>query len=257
LNASSVKDDLRKIRKHALSFDVTQSIEDLDDFYHNMHVPYIRQTHGDRAFIMSFDTMREDFQSGELLRVIKDGMPIAGMFIRYSHGGAKHWVLGVRDGNREFVRQGAIGALYHLSFQYLRDKGFTEVGFGNSAPFFNDGVFRYKKKLGMRLIGAFDARFLLAVPNKSKAAEAFLQANPFIFERDGALCGVIFADARDPSLDEERLKQVYRDFYLEGMSRLLVVPVGSPAQVVRVPPELADKMSVCAAAELLGWGAHA
>lgn len=258
LKGKSLRDDSRKIRKHAFRFEISQNARDLEDYYHNMYVPYISQRHGGHAFLVSFDRMRKVFKNGELLRVLKDGMPVAGVLIHYGHDGAMLWVLGIRDGNGEWVRQGAIGALYHLSFQYLRDRGFSEVGMGTSSSFLSDGVLQYKKKFGMRLQGARDARFLLRVPDNSEAAEAFLRANPFVFERDGGLFGVCFVDARDSTLDEAQWQRIYQDFHFDGMSRLLVVPLpGSPVRSVTIPPGLADRVSLCSCAEVIGWGPRA
>ena len=76
---------------------------------------------------------------------------IAGSLIAYKGHNARLWCFGIKDANPDYVKMGAFGALYYFSFQYLKNKGFKQVGVGGSRPFLNDGVLNYKKKWGLRI----------------------------------------------------------------------------------------------------------
>jgi len=51
---NSVKNDIRKIRKNNLSFEVTNEVSRLHDFYYNMYLPYITKRHGNSALIENY-----------------------------------------------------------------------------------------------------------------------------------------------------------------------------------------------------------
>ena len=89
-------------------------------------------------------------------------------------------------------------ALYHFSFLYLKDKGFTKVNFGLSRAFLGDGVFQYKKKWSQRIVGTSTYWYALKVNNPTVETKSFLKRNPFIFEKTGLLYGVIFGDFQKP-----------------------------------------------------------
>jgi len=256
LATDSVKSDLRKIRKNTLRVEVTKDIQHFEDFYGSMYIPYATQTHGASARIRSRDILLQAFRNGELLLVSKQGERIAGVLIRYSEAGPRLLVLGIRDGNREFVRDGAIGALYHFAFRYLADKGFTKVGLGKSRAFLKDGILKYKKKLGMRLVGSSEGYFYLRVPQDTEVSRALLKDNPLILEDDGLLYGAVFTDANASQFSDEDFKRFDKDFFMEGLSRVSVVPFDGASAAGAAPPELAQRIDVCRASEFPLWSAN-
>jgi hypothetical protein len=108
LRNKGVKSDLRNIRKDSLTYDVTKDKECFDDFYYSMYVPYAKNRHEDSAFIMGIDAMRKGIKGSELIRVIRNGVPVAEMIIRYLYTGPEFWIMGIRDGKNEFVPKGII-----------------------------------------------------------------------------------------------------------------------------------------------------
>ncbi len=253
LTANSVRDDLRKIRKFAYSFEVTQDIRRYEDFYHHMYLPYAVQTFGDGALTWSPEVLEESFRAGELLIVNRHGTPVAGELIRYTESAPRLLVLGVRDASRELVHEGVIGALYHFALRHLESKGFRRVELGKTRAFLNDGILRYKKKLGLRLLGPADGCFYLRVLRHTEATKTFLQTNPLIFARDGALYGAVFPERKEAPLSEDDFRQLDKDFFFEGLSKVLVVLLDSSQAHGPVPPDLAERMVLGSAAELFGY----
>lgn len=253
LASGNVKKDLRKIRKHELAYEVTRDIEKFDDFYHHMFVPHIARAHGRGARIWPREFVLEHFENGELLLVNKDGQSIAGGVVSYARAVPLLALMGVRDGNREFVRDGAIGARYHFTFRHLVEKGYSKVALGRSRAFLDNGVLRYKKKLGLRLTEPTEGYFYLRVPRDSEASRSLLKNSPLIFENRGLLYGAVFIDARDEALSDEDFRRLAREYHYEGLSRVVLVPLKASDPVATVPSELADRMSVSNAREVLGW----
>ena len=254
LASNNARSDLRRIRKNGLRPEVSRDLCDFEEFYFRMHVPYVRRTFGDGAVVRSHDALEARFRAGEILWVVQGGTRIAGVLIEYVRGVPRLLCIGVRDGDREHVDRGAIAAADYFAFEHLAARGFSKAWLGRSRAFLHDGILMYKKKFGMRIAGASDGFFCLAVLRDGDDAKAFLRDNPFIFEQDGLLHGAVFAEAGMPGFSGGDFGRVDRRFFMEGLSRIFLVrlaPSGSPPVP---PPELAERIAVRSAAELLDLG---
>ena len=242
---SSLKSDLRRIRKNSLQFEVTQDPQHFDDFYYNMYVPHINKAHGSSAYINSYKYMKGEFHNCDLLLVTKQGKRIAGVLIAYDKTGARLWSLGIRDSNPEYIKDGAVGALFYFSLCYLRERGFTKVNFGQSRAFLSDGVLQYKKKWSQRIVGTSRQGFALKVLSYTGAAKAFLQENPFIFESQGILNGAVFVDVDKP-LSSKDFKKVDKKYFHSGLAKIIMyrLPHGDTVNQESVPPELSERIAL-------------
>ena len=245
LRMETVRSDLRKIRKNTLRFHVTHDLKQLRDFYDHMYAPYIAQTHGGSAVIMPYESMKAAFPHCELLLVMQADEPIAGMLVSYAGATPRLWSLGIRDANRDFVRAGAIGALYHFSLQHLQEKGYAKAHLGLSRAFLRDGVLQYKKKLGMRLFRTGREWFAVRILDDSGATRTLLRETPVIVERDGLLYGLVCVDASADQLSENDWERLDRQFFMPGLSQLLVIPLGGSCDTQKVPAQFAGRIAIC------------
>lgn len=203
----SLRDDLRKIRKFGLQYEVTGDAARFDHFYTHMYQPYITRVHGDRAALMSRDVMMSRIDNLELLLIRSGDEHIAGEVLRYEGGGVRSWSLGVKDGDPQHVKQGAIAALYYYRMQYLAGKGFDKYHAGATRPFLDDGVLQYKRKWGLRLTRPRPGGWWLRWNPGSSGARAFMRANPFIFRAQGALyAGITAAEAGAQAAGPEKYR---------------------------------------------------
>lgn len=186
-HSNNVKEDLRRIRKYGLDYVVERDRERLERFYDEMYVPYVRCVHGDRAFVTPRHEFLAKLNDAELLVIRQGGESIAGGVLLYEEGRVRSWCLGVKNGDRRYLREGAIAALYHYQASYLIAKGYTQVHVGGSRPFLNDGVLRYKMKWGMRVADRAPKWLMLRYSSLTPAAAACLVRNPFIHEVGGKL----------------------------------------------------------------------
>lgn len=190
--SENLKSDIRKVRKQGYQYEITRDHDKFDLFYHAMYRPYIIHAHGNRASFMSYEAMMKQSDITELLLIKQGDDYIAGENLLFEDKGVRAWSLGVKDGNHDYVRDGALGALYYYKINYLTSRGYDRYNAGASRAFLKDGVLQYKKKWGLKLIGARPGGFWLRIPRKSESSTAFLLNNPFIHRKGGCLHGLIF-----------------------------------------------------------------
>ena len=174
LNSRSVRSDFKKIAEHKLSYEVTKDPKRLEEFYRDMHVPYTRVAHGDFARIESCEELQQRFKDWDLLLVKNEAEYIAGQLITYEESGPRFYLIGIRDGNREYLKQRVLGAVYQFSIRHLVEKGFHRAGLGYSRAFLNDGVLRYKQKLSQQITGSSAEGLALTVWSYTPATREFL-----------------------------------------------------------------------------------
>jgi hypothetical protein len=157
----------------------------------------------------------------------------------YENGEPRLWSMGVRDGDRRYLKRGALAAVYYFAFRYFTQKGFTNVGLGLSRAFLNDGVLRYKAKWGQRLVGTVPDRIAFTVVDETPASASLLQSNPFIFERSGRLYGAVFLADLDP-LPADRVEGMKKEYLHEGLAKLvLFLPrSGAPPPDLELPADV-------------------
>lgn len=218
----SLQSDLRNIRQNCLECEVTRDPEKFEDFYQNMYVPHARKTFGEGALLSSKISVKNRFDTGDLLLVKKGNEYISGMLISYEAGSAKLRCLGVRDGKREHVSEGAIAAAYEFAIRHLEAKGYRKVCLGRSRAFLGDGVLRYKKKWSQRITGGSPHKFVLQVLSDTKATRSLLENTPFVFEQHDRLSALVFVGNETP-LTAQSLADLYKQHSQIGVSPLIVV----------------------------------
>lgn len=221
LASDSVRSDLNAIGKAGLGARVTRDAERFEDFYHHMYVPHVTAAHGASVYVNPYDTMKARLADSDLVLVHDGERDIAGMMIVYDDSGPRLWSMGVREGDRRYLKQGALAALYHFSLEHLAAKGFHSVSLGLSRAFLNDGVLRYKRKWAQRLTDTTAPKIALRAATDTPASDAFLHNNPFIFETEGKLYGALFLREEDP-VTTGTAKRLKRRYFHDGLAKLVL-----------------------------------
>lgn len=244
----SLKSDISRIRRNKLHLELTNELPKLHNFYYNMYLPYITKAHGNRAIIMKYDYMKKEFINCDLLLIKKEKEYIAGSLLAYTKNEARLWSLGVKDGNSDYVKDGAIGATYYFAVHHLKAKGYKRVNLGASRAFLNDGVLQYKKKWGIQIVDRSKKSFLIKPLSKTEGIKGFFLNNPFIYIDKKGFNGAIFVET-DQSFSKTDFEQIYKDYYLPGISKLFIYQFGEGNSRMReiVPPEFSDRMTICSA----------
>ena len=198
---SQIKSDIRRIRRNRLGYRVTNDNKDFDDFYHKMYIPHIKNVYGNFAFLMTYEEMKAAIPHSQLFLITQDGVDIAGGIHVYygdKHDRVRAWSIGVKDGDRNYVKMGALSALDYFETIYFQEKGYSQLHKVASRPFLNDGVLRFKLKRGMAITDHTEQYLVLFALNNSHGVREFLHNNPFIFLDREELQGAIFISPDTP-----------------------------------------------------------
>jgi len=252
--SKNVKNDIRRIRNNKLSFEITRDPSQFDNFYYNMHLPYVVAAHGNRAILGAYYNMKKEFKKGELVLIKKENQYIAGALLVYKKMQAFPMFLGIKDGNFEYVKEGAIGAIYYFVLRYLKEKGYEKIDLGPSRPFLKDGVLRYKRKWGGHQISCSpqsDGNYYVQPLTNTPGLKAFLINNPFIFIDKQKINGAVFVN-NIHSVPRESWEKIYKDYYFNGMSKLFIYQFGENGHRTQrvLPLEFSDRIRLCPAESL-------
>lgn len=228
--SESVKTDLRKIRQQGLCFEVTKEEHEFERFYHDMYLPYANETFAGMMFLMPHEDLRKFMAQSELLWVKNGTEKVAGLMLRYDGDIIRAYALGVKDGDPQYVKSGALGAVYYFAILHLMERGAQRLHLGGTRPFLRDGVLQFKKKWGIRIVDKSSQFFALTRKRNTTGGLAFLANNPFFFETEGVLNGAIFT-GRDQAIPDEAIHRWRKEFDDMGISRVQVFDAGEEREL--------------------------
>lgn len=178
---SSLKEDIRKMKKRGFEYEVTRDPDKISNFYDQMYGPYMAGRLGkevDPEEVRLADNPDIDPEKVRLLLVRYEGQFVAGMTMVVDQKKAKLWEVGVLGGDWSYIKLGAIRAAYYFSILYVKSLGCVSVDLGGSRPLLNDGVLQYKLKWGMTLLPLCDSAVLLMPRSTTGGLFNVLQRNP-------------------------------------------------------------------------------
>jgi hypothetical protein len=222
----NLRENLRRIRQGGFAYETTTDPARFESFYHDMYLPFIPGRFGVSTEWVGPRFMKLFFDGGLLLLVYKEGEPVSGSVIVTRHRGAKAMVIGVKSGSEDLVRSGALAACYYFTVLWAKENGLRSVDFGECRPFFDDGLFYFKKRWGMEL-GRYPHRrnvFGIWAGPLTPAGLDFLEGNPFVVQGRNGLEGRVLAGMARP-LSMEGLRRILRSYLVPGLDKLVVVSV--------------------------------
>jgi len=143
------------IKAEKLTLEVTQDTAQFEAFYLDLYLPYVRARHETAAVVDSLEDARDKFakEGRELLLVRRDGVLLGGIVIGFAEGVERFWILGVRTAEHGRVGAGAISdVLYGYAISRGRERGCHTLNLGYCRSFVGDGLIRYKREWGARLV---------------------------------------------------------------------------------------------------------
>jgi len=222
-NNRSMQNNIRKIKKHQYTFEVTQDPGKFDFFYSRMYLPYAEKRFEKTSLKLGYRQMKRVAEKGKLLLVKKEDELLAGNLMREEGKNLFAHSLGIRDGDVAYLDEGALTAAYYFTIHWAKANGYQRIDFGYCRPFFQDGIFIHKKRWGMELKkhdGAMGRGIIgINIEKFSPAGQSFFVKNPLIFKDRDRLRGLILADKECPldAGDVERLVKINRIKGLDGL----------------------------------------
>lgn len=221
----SSKNDFRKIGRYQYTYEETSDKDKLHLFYHTMYLPYISSRYGRLTVHTPLHEMEDILQNGKLLLVKKNHEFVSGMLIERTSSIPIAAYLGIRDGSLKLLKEGALAAVYYYTILWAKEQGYHRMNFGHCRPFLHDGVFLYKKKLGMSIQKSTRKyRMLyLSIRNFNPYLAQFLACNPFVHENRGLLKGLVFIQNGEPFREQE-ITSLTRKYGIPGLVGFTVIP---------------------------------
>jgi hypothetical protein len=221
----SLRENLRIFRRHNYSYEITRDPVKFKYFYDHMYYPYVMGKYGKITSGTDFKKMERIFRNGQLLLVKKGGDYISGIVIvRISCDTMFAYSLGITEGSIEYLRAGALTALYYFVILWAKERGYKWLDFGECRSFLNDGVLNYKKSWGMemkisrRLMNIFGMK----ICNFHPGVRNFLENKPFIFMDQEKLKGLILVDQNHPLIPEE-VQSLVKTYCIPGLDCLVIL----------------------------------
>jgi len=226
-----LRKDIRIVKKRKFHYEITHNIEDFDNFYNNMYVSYIQKKFGEFRFLHSYRYLKGLFKKGGILFIKRANERIGGVLYFAQKDIISFHTLGITDGNKEYVKEGAIIAIYYFFISWAQKNNFKKILFGASRSFFNDGLFRFKRKWGMEVRRKKDNyfSFRLYICNLKESVRQLLVNNPFIFDDNGSISAFIMVDIGRP-VSLPMLQSIYRDYWTPGLKKVYVLSLSRVAQ---------------------------
>lgn len=218
------KTDLRKVRKYKFTYTISTSENDYREFYHTMHVPYLRKRFDDLVIIEPEWKFLRQCRKGRLMQIRREGKVVAGVLLHMAAGRLAYVWVGVPEDIEGDMFNGAFSALYYYTIRYGYENGCREIDFLGTRPVLNDGLFHYKRKWGTRVTASPIPRgdMLLkplrwSTPLKSFFAHTYLIAKD---NGDNHLIGKILVDTHQPTRDD--IQYLVNQYDTDGLKRLHV-----------------------------------
>ena len=189
----SAKEDLRRMRKHHLDYELCNDIHAIEDFYHNIYLPTVVDRHGPDTHITDLAELTRTIadRDNQLLLAKQNGVAIAGVVVLMGSC-PRLWLGGVRDSDIRYRQMAAVGATYVFPARYLENKGYQRMNVGRSRSFLNDGVLQYKNKWNQRICSHDPDGIVLKPLSMSRSLRSFLACNPFVSLEDDKLFANVF-----------------------------------------------------------------
>ncbi len=238
-----IKRRVNMFKKHDLKFEMTKDPERIKDFHYNMYLPFMQQRFPTTANATRFKVLQRMMDNLELALARQGDTYIAGILFQARGNTLVYWEVGYKDGDPVHMKTGAAVALKYHAFLTCVDRGFTKISFGYTSPFLRDGVLRYKKNWGVRLVDEGQAGTLIIPVTGSPRTQEFFEQTPMICIRDNKLVGTVFVRP-DAIQSQKQLTQLHKEFYYDGMDHLHVLILNELGRCPPVPESLRGTMAI-------------
>ncbi|MCD6467951.1 MAG: hypothetical protein J7L32_01380 [Thermoplasmata archaeon] len=219
----SAKEDVRKIKQHGYSFEISKSEDKFNLFFYNIRQPYFRNRIGEQALSGSenYHEIHNAFRYGRLFLVKDKDRDVPGFIVVNRGKVARPHFMGIKE--RPYFNQTAGSALFYLFMLWAKKQGFKVLDFGFTRAFLSNGAFRFKRKWGMhvKISHGFNGVFGFKVNDfESETIYNFFENNPFIYINRGKLNGFVFV-RNSVSPSEEQA--IYQRYFTPGLKGLYII----------------------------------
>ena len=221
----SLRENLREFKRHNYSYEIAGDPDKFEYFYHHMYLPYITKRFEELTFLTGFHEMERIFKKGWLLLVKKGDDYVSGMILfKTSRDTIFAHSLGITEGNIEYVKTGALTAVYYFGILWAKERGYKWIDFGHGGSFLRYGLFNHKKHWSMeiKISRRFRDIFGIKIYNFSHGVQNLFVENPFIFIDQRKLKRLILVKNKN-SLSLKEAQSCIKTYSVPGLDCLVIV----------------------------------
>ncbi|MGB5706868.1 MAG: hypothetical protein WBM41_08545 [Arenicellales bacterium] len=207
--SASIRDDIRHINDNKFTWKLSDKRDDFDYFFEKIYIPTITTSHGRSALTASYENRLHKFKSGtmELLQIMHEDKFLAGVAIDFDGDLPTLRDSGVLNGSPQIKKSGAISATYLFAMDYLASKGYSNVSFGLSRSFLDDGVLNYKRKFRPIITTGSNDSVLIRIRSLDEPTRSMLRDSPCITWQGQMLQRTYFRDPTE-GLSERQSRKI-------------------------------------------------
>lgn len=216
----TTRDDLKRAASHAFTFELTQDAAAIGEFYDSMYVPHAGERHGGNTLVESREAVLHIGRAGALLQVFHERRFVAaGVLYRVADSLRFLW-FGMLPGIERRLSDALRAALHFRCMQLGIEIGCRQLDLRDSPPLLDNGILRYKRKLGSRLWHEWHRSRWLVRPNNFGPAvvSAFTHMPLLVATARGTLRGKLLVDRE--ALTMEEIRRLHADHACPGMECL-------------------------------------
>jgi hypothetical protein len=138
---------INQAQNRGYSFRFTTECQDLDNFFWEMHIPFIKGRHGERAHIACYeDFCRLCSKEGGLIQILKFDKPVAGSLWDITGKTAHGLLEGVINNDPVLLHEGINSIIIWYTLIWSHQKGAHFFNFGRTDAWCENGIFEYKSR---------------------------------------------------------------------------------------------------------------
>jgi hypothetical protein len=235
--SDSLARDVRVARQNGLETTLSTSLDDFDDFYESMYVPFIQKRHGSLARLRNKISLRNCFRRGGLVWLSHQGKHLAGLVFELSKDTVSTRAYAMCQSYIGPAKKGVATTLYYRAFTHATECGCRVLDLGGCRACLTDGVLHYKRKWDVRLHARPTNKSfaLISWAAWTPAVGAFLADFPLLHEDGNGLTAVAATTIGRTAVQAD-LDTIYRTIQVPGVDRHVIInPEGWAREVVPLP----------------------
>jgi hypothetical protein len=187
-----------------------------------MYLKYIKNRFGKATIPMSYTKLKRAYnKDGGIIFITQEKITIAGLLFQIKRKTLYGKCLGFSMIDQSHSSGLASQAALFFIIRWAINKGINKLNYCKTTPFFEDGIFRYKKEWGMNIAKHSDQFFCALRLNKLTEGVLFmLKENPFIFLENGLMKGFVLLDYQ-PKIND--LQGIISQYLVPKLDMLVVM----------------------------------
>ena len=235
--SESLTRDIRVARQNGLETSFSGLLDDFEEFYRSMYIPFTRTRHGAAARLRNEISLRNCFRRGGLIWLTRGGERLAGLVFELTGDALRTSAYGTRDGYAGLTKKGVASALYFHAIRHAIEHGRRFLDLGGCRACLNDGVLLYKRKWGVRVRPRTANQFytLIRWAAWNPAVATFFADLPVLHQAGSRLTAITAIPTAQIATQAD-VDKIYHALHVPGVDEFVIVNSCGWATNIAPPP---------------------